>query len=105
MHAATVSAGSTSAPGRAGAAHLHSWPVCASTSCESFTRMGLVPPPVGHDVSMTKVLIAADSSESSLAAARGAVALFGDTAEYLVVNVDRALNDAMAWGAAYPMAL
>ncbi|MBI5088656.1 MAG: universal stress protein [Actinobacteria bacterium] len=54
---------------------------------------------------MTKVLIAADSSESSLAAARGAVALFGDTAEYLVVNVDRALNDAMAWGAAYPMAL
>jgi nucleotide-binding universal stress UspA family protein len=54
---------------------------------------------------MTKVLIAADSSEGSLAAARGAVALFGNEAEYLVVNVDRAMNDVMAWGAAYPMAM
>ncbi|MGD9996824.1 MAG: universal stress protein [Ilumatobacteraceae bacterium] len=54
---------------------------------------------------MTRVLIAADSSESSITVARGAVALFGDQAEYLVVNVDRAMNDAMAWGAAYPLAM
>jgi nucleotide-binding universal stress UspA family protein len=54
---------------------------------------------------MTKVLIAADTSESSLAAARGAVALFGEDAEYLVVNVDRSSTDVMAWGAAYPMAM
>jgi nucleotide-binding universal stress UspA family protein len=54
---------------------------------------------------MTKVLIAADSSENSVAAARAALALFGDDAEYLVVNVDRAMNDAMAWGAAYPLVM
>lgn len=54
---------------------------------------------------MTKVLIAADSTETSVAAARVAHRLFGDTAEYLVVNVDRTMNDALAWGAAYPMVL
>ena len=54
---------------------------------------------------MTKVLIAAESSENSIAAARAALALFGDTAEYLVVNVDRTMNDAMAWGAAYPLVM
>lgn len=54
---------------------------------------------------MTKVLIAADSSENSVVAARAALSLFGDAAEYLVVNVDRAMNDAMAWGAAYPLVM
>jgi nucleotide-binding universal stress UspA family protein len=54
---------------------------------------------------MTKVLIAADNSETSVSAARVAHSLFGDSAEYLVVNVDRTMNDAMAWGAAYPLAM
>jgi nucleotide-binding universal stress UspA family protein len=54
---------------------------------------------------MTKVLIAADTSKSSVEAARVAHSLFGDAAEYLVVNVDRAMNDAMAWGAAYPLVM
>lgn len=54
---------------------------------------------------MTRVLIAADSSDTSVEAARVAHRLFGDAAEYMVVNVDRAMNDAMAWGAAYPLAM
>jgi nucleotide-binding universal stress UspA family protein len=54
---------------------------------------------------MTKVLIAADTSETSVEAARVAHSLFGDAAEYLVVNVDRAMNDAMAWGASYPLVM
>jgi nucleotide-binding universal stress UspA family protein len=54
---------------------------------------------------MTKVLIAADSSDHSVAAARAALALFGDAAEYLVVNVDQSMNDAMAWGASYPLVM
>lgn len=54
---------------------------------------------------MTKVLIAADNSETSVHAAQVAHSLFGDKAEYLVVNVDRAMNDAIAWGAAYPLVM
>ena|SRR5688572_21410299 len=52
---------------------------------------------------MTKVLIAADGSDQSVAAARAAHSLFGDAAEYLVVNVDQSMNAAMAWGASYPL--
>jgi nucleotide-binding universal stress UspA family protein len=54
---------------------------------------------------MTKVLIAADSSENSLTVAKRAVALFGEQCEYLVVNVDRSMTDAVTWGAAYPLAM
>jgi nucleotide-binding universal stress UspA family protein len=54
---------------------------------------------------MTKVLIAADTSETSVHSAQVAHSLFGDSAEYLVVNVDRSMNDAMAWGAAYPLVM
>jgi nucleotide-binding universal stress UspA family protein len=54
---------------------------------------------------MTKVLIAVDSSTTSVDVARAAQALFGDTAEYLVVNVDPPIDDAMSWGAAYPLAM
>jgi nucleotide-binding universal stress UspA family protein len=54
---------------------------------------------------MTKVLIAADSSATSVEIARVAHRLFGDSAEYLVVNVDEAMDDAMVWGAAYPMVM
>jgi nucleotide-binding universal stress UspA family protein len=54
---------------------------------------------------MTKVLIAADDSHTSISAARVALSLFGDGAEYLVVNVDQAMRDALAWGAAYPLAM
>lgn len=59
---------------------------------------------------MTRVLIAADDSDTSVTAARSARALFGDEAEYLVVNVaEQGLlpwgDDSMLWGSAYPMAI
>ena len=54
---------------------------------------------------MTRVLIAADGSETSIAAARTAHRLFGDSAEYLVVNVDRSMSEVMAWGYAYPVVM
>lgn len=59
---------------------------------------------------MTRVLIAADDSDVSVGAARTARSLFGDDADYLVVNVAEtpALawgEDSMAWGYAYPMAI
>lgn len=59
---------------------------------------------------MTRVLIAADDSETSVVAARTARSLFGDSADYLVVNVAEGGmlpwgDDSMMWGYAYPMAL
>ncbi len=59
---------------------------------------------------MTRVLIAADDSDVSVGAARTARSLFGDDADYLVVNVAEtpALawgEDSMMWGYAYPMAV
>ena len=45
---------------------------------------------------MTKVLIAVDDSETSIAAARTAHELFGDSAEYIVLNV--AASGPMIWG-------
>lgn len=55
---------------------------------------------------MTKVLIAVDDTESSLKAAQAAHRLFGDDAEYLVVNVvDSTMNSTVAWGYAYPVAM
>lgn len=59
---------------------------------------------------MTRVLIAADDSDVSIGAARTARSLFGDDADYLVVNVAEtpALawgDDSMMWGYAYPMAI
>jgi nucleotide-binding universal stress UspA family protein len=57
---------------------------------------------------MTQVLIAVDDSDSSIATARTAFALFGPDAGYVVVNVaDRAPvmwgDDALAWGVGYPI--
>ncbi len=52
---------------------------------------------------MTKVLIAADDTETSVDAARHAHRLFGDDAEYLVVNVDRTNPNQYGWGYAYPV--
>ncbi|MGD9701337.1 MAG: universal stress protein [Acidimicrobiia bacterium] len=55
---------------------------------------------------MTTILIAADESEESVNAARVAHLLFGDDAEYLVINVGSSIpNDVMAWGYAYPVAM
>jgi nucleotide-binding universal stress UspA family protein len=59
---------------------------------------------------MTRVLIAVDDSDSSIAAARTAHRLFGDTAEYTVISVDRARpvkwgDDALMYGTVYPLAL
>lgn len=59
---------------------------------------------------MTRVLIAADDTDISVGAARTARSLFGDGADYLVVNVAEtpALawgDDSMMWGYAYPMAI
>lgn len=52
---------------------------------------------------MTRILIAADESDSSVEAARVAHQLFGDTAEYLVINVADPTPDAsMAWAYVYP---
>ena len=57
---------------------------------------------------MTQVLIAVDDSESSIKTARIAFALFGETAQYTVVNVaDRTPivwgGDTLAWGVGYPI--
>jgi nucleotide-binding universal stress UspA family protein len=59
-------------------------------------------------MAMTQVLIAVDDSESSIKTARIAYALFGDTAQYTVVNVaDRTPivwgGDTLAWGVGYPI--
>jgi nucleotide-binding universal stress UspA family protein len=57
---------------------------------------------------MTQVLIAVDDSESSIKTARIAYALFGDSAQYTVVNVADQTSimwgdDTLAWGVGYPM--
>jgi len=55
---------------------------------------------------MTRVLIAVDDSETSLEAAKVAHHLFGDDANYLVVNVaDSGVNGSIAWGYAYPVSM
>ena len=52
---------------------------------------------------MTRVLIAVDGSDESVDAARVAHELFGDEAEYLVVNVSDPVADGLAWGYVYPI--
>ena len=52
---------------------------------------------------MTRVLIAVDESEESVEAARVAHSLFGDDAEYFVVNVSDPLANGMAWGYVDPI--
>jgi nucleotide-binding universal stress UspA family protein len=52
---------------------------------------------------VTRVLIAVDGSDESVDAARVAHELFGDGAEYLVVNVADAVAEGMAWGFVYPI--
>jgi len=57
---------------------------------------------------MTQVLIAVDDSESSIKTARIAFALFGDSAQYTVVNVADQTpvmwgGDALVWGVGYPI--
>lgn len=59
---------------------------------------------------MTRVLIAVDDSDSSVAAARTAHRLFGDSAEYIVVNVSdnsplKWGDDALMYGTVYPLAV
>jgi nucleotide-binding universal stress UspA family protein len=59
---------------------------------------------------MTHVLIAVDDSETSLAAAQAAYRLFGESAQYTVVNVadDAPLiwgNDALQYGMVYPLSI
>jgi nucleotide-binding universal stress UspA family protein len=58
---------------------------------------------------MTRVLIAVDDSESSVAAARTAHRLFGDGAQYTVVSVAENQpvkwgDDALLYGTVYPLA-
>ncbi|HEY7628176.1 MAG TPA: universal stress protein [Ilumatobacteraceae bacterium] len=59
---------------------------------------------------MTRVLIAVDDSESSVAAARTAHRLFGDDADYIVLNVAENHpvkwgDDALMYGTVYPLAV
>ena len=61
---------------------------------------------------MTRVLIAVDESDASIAAAHTAHELFGDAATYLVVNVAQMTYSSsvwgypgMEWGVAYPVTL
>ncbi|CAN5641525.1 hypothetical protein BH10ACT2_BH10ACT2_22250 [soil metagenome] len=58
---------------------------------------------------MTRVLIAVDSSESSISAARAAHRLFGDFAQYIVINVAPSPmiwgEDAFLYGMVYPVAI
>jgi nucleotide-binding universal stress UspA family protein len=49
------------------------------------------------------VLIAVDETEESVEAAQVAHRLFGDDADYLVVNVSDPLASGMAWGYVYPI--
>jgi nucleotide-binding universal stress UspA family protein len=52
---------------------------------------------------VTRVLIAVDGSDESVDAARVAHELFGDEAEYLVVNVSDPIANGLAWGYVYPI--
>jgi hypothetical protein len=58
---------------------------------------------------MTRVLIAVDDSESSVSAARTAHRLFGDDADYIVLNVSSNPmvwgDDAFQYGQVYPVAM
>lgn len=59
---------------------------------------------------MTKVLIAVDDSDTSVDAAKTAHRLFGDSAEYVVLNVaDSGVmiwgDDALQYGMVYPIAM
>lgn len=55
---------------------------------------------------MPRVLIAADESDVSVEAARVAHALFGDTAEYLLINVGITIDSTQfAWGEAAAIAM
>ncbi|MEO7369264.1 MAG: universal stress protein [Ilumatobacteraceae bacterium] len=59
---------------------------------------------------MTHVLIAVDDSESSIKTARTAYALFGETANYILVNVADQTplmwgGDALVWGIGYPIVM
>ena len=56
---------------------------------------------------MTKVLIAVDDTEHSLRAAEAAHSVFGDHADYLIINVTQKElpgwgSEPMRWGVAYP---
>ncbi len=70
-----------------------------------FTFRGL-----GNTSGMTTVLIAVDDSETSIAAARTAHHLFGDTADYVVLNVADSGpmmwgDDALQYGMVYPVSM
>lgn len=58
---------------------------------------------------MTRVLIAVDDSETSISAARAAHRLFGDEADYIVLNVSPNPmvwgDDAFQYGQVYPVAM
>jgi nucleotide-binding universal stress UspA family protein len=59
---------------------------------------------------MKRVLIAVDDTDSSIRAARSALHLFGDDAEYTVISVDATTplswgEDVMSWGIAYTLAV
>ena len=59
---------------------------------------------------MTRVLIAVDDSDTSLAAAQTAYRLFGDKAEYTVINVAETTavewgDDSLRYGTVYPLSL
>jgi nucleotide-binding universal stress UspA family protein len=59
---------------------------------------------------MTHVLIAVDDSDTSVAAAHTAYRLFGDTAQYTLVNVAETAplvwgHDGLRYGTAYPLSI
>jgi len=59
---------------------------------------------------MTRVLIAVDDSDTSLAAAQTAYRLFGDVAEYTVINVAENSpvewgDDSLRYGTVYPLSI
>ena len=75
----------------------------ASGSMATFYRPFTILSRRGRHDSVTRVLIAVDESEESVEAARVAHQLFGDDAQYLVVNVADPLANGMAWGYVYPI--
>ncbi len=71
---------------------------------------GLAQPGNGYWQAMTHVLIAVDDSDTSVAAAHTAYRLFGDSAQYTLVNVAETApvvwgHDGLRYGTAYPLSI
>ena len=61
-------------------------------------------PVLSGEPSGPTVLVAVEDTEGSVHAVRTAHRLFGDTAQYFVINVGTGRYTTWAWGSAYPLA-